>query len=245
MGKYYSSYVYKSSTSATVGTSGATVYRYFWAWTDLNLFYANGVNQGGATVSLKVGNGSWADVTSESNTTQPYGTTYYIKNIRPKNSYEEFDRVENLTWDSTNSYYSYTPTKAGTSMNIYMKYKVYYYDVNPNAGIASFDITYGGTTETKLTDFYRQLNYGTQVVIKNVVAKPGYTYTEYSLSGTLSKDNASTNQNIITTLGAGNGAIALTGVDKTAPTTTAPTATTKTNSITVCNIWWINSKYQV
>ena len=67
----------------------------------------------------------------------------------------------------------------------------YYYDVNPNAGIASFDITYGGTTETKLTDFYRQLDYGTQVTIKNVVAKAGYTYTGYTLSGTLTKINSS------------------------------------------------------
>ena len=109
------------------------MYRYFWAWTDLNVFYARG-SQGGATVSLKVGNGSWTDVTNESNTIQPYGTTYYIKNIRPKNSYEEFDRVENLTWDSTNSYYSYTPTKAGTSMNI-RRYKTYTIGYNLNGGM--------------------------------------------------------------------------------------------------------------
>ena len=40
--KYYSSYVYKSSTSATVGTSGTTVYRYFYIWIDVNILNPSG-----------------------------------------------------------------------------------------------------------------------------------------------------------------------------------------------------------
>ena len=85
----------------------------------------------------------------------------------------------------------------------------YYYDVNPDSGIKSFDITIGGKTSTGLTDYYQKQNYGTEATITNVVAKTGYTYTGYTLGGSMSTLTGSTNANIKTKLGAGNGAIGL------------------------------------
>ena len=86
----------------------------------------------------------------------------------------------------------------------------YYYDVNPDSGIKSFDITVDSKTSSGLTDYYQKLNYGKEATITNVVAKSGYTYTGYSVSGSMSVLTGSTNSNIKTKLGAGNGAIALT-----------------------------------
>ena len=85
----------------------------------------------------------------------------------------------------------------------------YYYDVNPDSGIKSFDITIGGKTSTGLTDYYQKQNYGTEATITNVVAKTGYTYTGYTLGGSMSTLAGSTNSSIKTKLGAGNGAIRL------------------------------------
>ena len=85
----------------------------------------------------------------------------------------------------------------------------YYYDVNPDSGIKSFDITIGGKTSTGLTDYYQKQNYGTEATITNVVAKTGYTYTGYTLGGSMSMLAGSTNSSIKTKLGAGNGAIRL------------------------------------
>ena len=86
----------------------------------------------------------------------------------------------------------------------------YYYDVNPDSGIESFDITIDGKTSTGLTDYYQKHNYGTEATITNVIAKTGYTYTGYKVTGSMTTLTGSTNSNIKTKLGAGNGFIALT-----------------------------------
>ena len=86
----------------------------------------------------------------------------------------------------------------------------YYYDVNPDSGIKSFDITIDGKTSTGLTDYYQKLDYGKEATITNVVAKTGYTYTGYKVNGSMTTLTGSTNSNIKTKLGAGNGVIALT-----------------------------------
>ena len=91
----------------------------------------------------------------------------------------------------------------------------YYYDVNPDSGIKSFDITIDGKTSTGLTDYYQKLNYGKEATITNVVAKTGYTYTGYNTTGSMTILTGSTNSNIKTKLGAGNGYIALTSTAKT------------------------------
>ncbi len=173
--KYYSNYSYRSATSGTVpANNNLVVYRYFYAWTDLNIYYAGGSNQGGATVSLSVNGSNWTDVTNETDTIQPYGTTYYIKNIRPVHSYEEFDRVENLTYNSSAGYYTYTPTAAGTSMSIWMKYKTYSISYNLNGGSASNPTSYNYTSSFTL----------------NNPTRSGYNFTGWSgtgLSGSANK----------------------------------------------------------
>lgn len=85
----------------------------------------------------------------------------------------------------------------------------YYYDVNPDSGIASFDISGAVNSGTGLTDYYTQNPYGQEITITNVKAKTGYTYTGYTLSGSLTALSGSTNTTIKTKLGAGSGAIAL------------------------------------
>ena len=91
----------------------------------------------------------------------------------------------------------------------------YYYDVNPDSGIKSFDITIDGKTSKELKDYNQKHNYGTEATITNVVAKPGYTYTGYNTTGSMTILTGSTNSNIKTKLGAGNGYIALTSTAKT------------------------------
>ncbi|MGN8739529.1 InlB B-repeat-containing protein [Bilifractor sp. HCP3S3_D3] len=169
MYEYYTYYQYNGCSTATVGTSGATVYRYFYAWTDLNIYYANGENQGGATVSFKVGNGNWNDVTNESNTIQPYGTTYYIRNIRPIHAYESFNgSVANITYDSTNQWYTCTPTKAGIGMDLYMSYTSYSIGYTLNGGIVSGNPT--------------SYNYTTAAITLKNPTRTGYTFAGWTES---------------------------------------------------------------
>ena len=85
----------------------------------------------------------------------------------------------------------------------------YYYDVNPDSGVASFDISGAVNSGTGLTDYYTRNPYGQEITITNVKAKTGYTYTGYTLSGSLTALSGSTSATIKTKLGAGNGAIAL------------------------------------
>lgn len=183
IGKYYGSYAYKNSTSAQVTTSGATVYRYFWGWTDLNIFYAGGSTQGGATVSFSVDGGkNFKDVTNEPyesgfSTTMPYGTTYIVKNIRPKNTYEELDKVSNLT-KQTDGSYTYTPTAAGTSMNIYLRYKTYK---------ISYDLR--GGADPKNPSTYR---YDTAAITLKNPTRSGYTFQGWTGS------NGTTRQKTVT-----------------------------------------------
>lgn len=163
-GKYYANYVYKSPTSAKVTTSGATVYRYFWAWTDLNIYYADGSAQNGGTVAFSVDGTNYTDVTNETNTVQPYGTTYYIKNIRPKNSYETLDRAQNLTL--SNGVYTYTPTAAGTTMSIWMKYITYPISYTLNGGSVSGNPT--------------AYNYSTAAITLKNPTRTGYTFAGWT-----------------------------------------------------------------
>ena len=167
--KYYSGYAYKSATSSTVpANSNLVVYRRFHAWTDLNIYYAGGTTQGGATVALSTNNSNYTDVTNESNTVQPYGTTYYIKNIRPKNSYESLDRVVNLTYNNA-GYYYYTPTTGGTAMSIYMKYTAYSISYNLNGGSVSGNPT--------------SYTYATAAFTLKNPTRSGYTFTGWTGTG--------------------------------------------------------------
>ena len=171
LSKYYTYYAYKSATSGTVpNNNNLVVYRYFHGWTNINIYYAGGSTEQGATVSFSNNGSSWSDIVNEvqADVTKPWGTTYYIKNIRPKNTYEEFDRVQNLTWNSA-GYYTYTPTAAGTSMNIYMKYKNYTISYNLNGGSVSGNPT--------------SYNYSTAAFTLKNPTRSGFTFTGWTGTG--------------------------------------------------------------
>lgn len=164
---YYGRYQYESCTSATVETSGTTVYRYFWAWTDINIYNAEGIQDGEtATFSLSTDDGvTWKtglqneETGDVFHTIMPYGTTYLIKDLSPVRSYEKLDYYsDNLKYDNSTGIWTYTPTIAGTEMNFYMKYKNFTVAFDSNGGTGSMDdesITYGTATVLTANEFTR------------------------------------------------------------------------------------------
>ena len=105
-----------------------------------------------------------------------------------------------------------TTTKMPASNTTYYAHwtiNKYYFDVNPSAGISKFDISGVVDSGTNLTDYYKQNDYGTVGTLSNIVVKTGYTYTGYTLSGSLTAETESTNASPKVKLGAANGAIAL------------------------------------
>ena len=207
-------YWYHSSTSSSVGIAGATVYRHYWMYTDLNIMNGRGTQDfRTGTVSISADGTSWVTgVVNESSVTiasshyfstiRSYGTTYYIKDIVPLRSYEELDHVSsNLVYDKDKDWYTYMPTVGGDGMNIYMKYKSYYIDLNGNldglnaAGLARYgtaDFYINGSKISSGNDFYRQYPYGTTYEIKNIKATEGHTYDGVysgSLAGTVGDSN--------------------------------------------------------
>ena len=192
-GKYHTQYKYVGASSDKVpANNNLKVYRYFHAWTNINIYYADRTTEQGATVSFSNDGTTWKDIKNEAadDVTKPWGTTYYIKNIRPVNATEEFDSVSNnLTWDATNGYYKYTPTEANTSMNIYMKYKVYTITLNNQSA------TTAGTDKIYLkynTGYYKEAACTNAITssaaITTVPARTGYTFGGYY------KETAATNQ---------------------------------------------------
>ena len=85
----------------------------------------------------------------------------------------------------------------------------YAYNVKTDSGIASFDINIDGSMLTNQTSYSANKPYKTDGIITNVKAKTGYTYTGYSVSGSLSEISGSTNTRILTTLGNSAGTITL------------------------------------
>ena len=192
LSKYYSYYQYKSSTSATVTTSGATVYRYFWAWNDINVMNPENVQKGDgsvATFSVSYNGGSW--VTGQSNETQasiilPWGATISIKDITMKQTYYS---LNNVTWNgsqaisASNGTYTATVKEAGKVISINMKYNSYTVDVNPkikgtkyNSGQDgyTFNVDIDGTRNaTGVKDWCQSVKYGSKVKV-TPVGKTGY-----------------------------------------------------------------------
>lgn len=193
--KYYERYQYRSSTSATVGTNGATVYRYFWAWNNINVIGPNGSEYTDGTVakfSVSYNGGNW--VTGQSNETQasiilPHGATIKIKDITAQQSYYE---LNNVKWagkaiESSGGIYTATVSTAGQDLNIYMKYKTYAVDVNPKINGTAYNSGKDGFTfkvyvdgslrsgdGNNVKDWYQYISYGSKVkVVANDVS--GYT----------------------------------------------------------------------
>lgn len=175
---YYKGYAYKSATTATVGVSGATVYRYFWMWTNINILDANGAETGNvATFSMSSDGGkTWLTglkneyTHSADDTVKPYGTTYIIKDLVPVHDYEEYDRCTNATY--SNGQWTFTPTVGDpnitkeTGVNIMMKYKTYTLTYNLNGGSVSGNPT--------------SYNYSTASFTLKNPTRTGYTFTGWT-----------------------------------------------------------------
>lgn len=85
-GMYHDGFTYQSATTATVDTSDTTVYRYFWAYPDLNgrldgnrTWHINGFG----TADVYINGTQVANDVSDYYTAYPYGTTYEFKDIKP------------------------------------------------------------------------------------------------------------------------------------------------------------------
>ena len=173
MGKYYSSYVYKSSTSATVGTSGATVYRYFYIWIDVNILNPSGAQDyKSAYFSLSNDGTNWdTNLVNESSKSNnlPYGTVLRIKDLRPYYEYYEYDSCSGCTY--SNGQWTYTAT-APNSMVIKMRYKTYTIGYNLNGGTAT-----GNPTSYK---------YNSATITLNNPARTGYTFIGWTGSNDVS-----------------------------------------------------------
>lgn len=122
--------------------------------------------------------------------------------------------------DKWSDIWKYVDGEQGVSkgtLNLYARWNInkYYFDINPDSGIQSFSISGVIEPGNNLSDYYKQNNYGTIGTITNVKAKPGYTYTGYTLTGSLSAVSGSTNSNIKAMLGVGDGAVALTSKPNT------------------------------
>ena len=194
-------------------TSGVYESGKSWKWTytkNITLYAQWKVNS--YTLTVNPNGGTWNNSTSASTITQNYGTTYTLANpTKPGYTFTGWT----LSGKGSLSGSTYTFADGAGTLTANYSINQYYYDVNPDSGIKSFDITIDGKTSTGLTDYYQKLDYGKEATITNVVAKPGYTYTGYKVTGSMTTLTGSTNSNIKTKLGAGNGYIALTSTAKT------------------------------
>lgn len=147
-GKYYYAYQYAGSTSATVGTSGATAYRYFTSTADINFWEPKGETQTGGTFSVSYDGGkTWT--TGAGNepkyTGFHYGDTVWIKDIKPIEGYDFKSVTLNSQSGSAitpeNGIYKMTVSPTATnglqSININTSYHSYSISYNLNGGSIS------------------------------------------------------------------------------------------------------------
>ena len=86
----------------------------------------------------------------------------------------------------------------------------YNFAVTISEGIESFDISGAeGTPLTGQTSYSYDNLYGTEITITNIKVKEGYTYTGYTLDGSLIEVTGSTNEKVIVKLGSNDGTIKL------------------------------------
>ncbi len=179
-----------------------TVNKYYF---DLN-GYLDGADSGGiegyGTADVYINNKRVCNDCTDLYDQYDYGSTYEIKDIKTTTGH---------TYNGVHSG-SLTGTIGANTVRTSLDFTTskYYFDVNPDSHISTFDISINkGTTLTGQTDYYEQINYGSTAVITNVTPATGYHYTGYSISGNVSTQSGSSNSNIKLQLGAGNGAVAL------------------------------------
>ena len=95
---------------------------------------------------------------------------------------------------------------------IYAKWNINQYTmkVTPSTGIEKFNISDNkGNSETNISSYSKKSDYNTEFTVNNITAKAGYTYSGYTLGGSLTALSGSTNAIIKTKLGAGDGNLTL------------------------------------
>ena len=176
------SYRYHDCTSATVNETGNTlVYRYYYVWVDVNIFSPTGSQDyKSAYFSLSNDNSSWdTNLTNESakSNNRPWGSTLYIKDLRPYYEYYEYDRCTGCTY--ANNQWTYK-VEGPNSMCIYMKYKTFAITLNNQSAT-----TPGTTTiyEKYNTGYYTNNTATTQMTTSangiTVPQRTGYTFGGY------------------------------------------------------------------
>ena len=193
-------YRYHECTQELVGTSGTTVYRYYYVWVDVNILNPSGTQDyKSAYFSLSNDNTNWdTKLTNESSKTNnlPYGTVLYIKDLEPYYEYYEYDSCSGCTY--ADSQWTYTVTGPNT-MVIKMKYKSYNQDLNYivdgtwyysgyNSRI-QVGLKIGGVDKGYVNDFGGSYQYGTAWEIYGAKLD-GVTLTSYQTSGTVGTGNS-------------------------------------------------------
>ena len=184
VGAYYAGYAYKSYTTAVVDdTNTTTVYRYFAAITNINMYDPAGNLQAtgnAGTFTVRYGSNT---VNNASTSTNAYplfsGDRIEISNITPANgmilSSVSAGISANLT--SSNNVYTYTVTTAGDTISIRMAYRVYTITLNPVNNLA----TPGTATiyEKYNTGYYSNSAATTAIDSIATPSYTGYTFKGY------------------------------------------------------------------
>lgn len=124
-------YTFSSKTTFTINTS---IYLPpINIWNDINVYNPSGVQDyksGYFDLYISNTDTTYYDLTNEKETTQPYGTYFQVFNIRPYYDYYELNYVNGYDSIPTTGTYRKTFKAANECLNIYMKYKSYYRDIN-------------------------------------------------------------------------------------------------------------------
>lgn len=172
VGVYYTGYKYDSCTSATVGTSGATVYRYFTA--------------ASYTLTVNPNGGTWNSSTSNSTFTMNYGTTKTIAN--PTRTGYTFSKWNVSGTGSSISGTTFTMGYANTTLTAQWtprtdtKYIVNHYQMNTDGSTYTLKDTENltGTTATSVTPSVKTYTGFTSPSTQTVtIAADGTTVVNY------------------------------------------------------------------
>lgn len=175
-------------------------------WNDVNALNPSGGQDGkSAYFDLYTSeNDRWRyNLTNEDDDmTHKKGTWFQVQNIRPYYDYYELDYVTGHDSTPATGAYRKTFDNPNEILEIRMKYRSYYLDVNGLLdgngvgnikGYGTCDVYIGGNkTASNVTDFYQAFQYGSSYEIKNIVATTGHTYqgvSSGSLTGTIGAGN--------------------------------------------------------
>ena len=156
-GTGYDNYLeYKGCTYKTVGTSGATIERFYYVYTNINIYNPDGIEDyESAKFSISVDGGTtWKyNMTNEEKMYLPYGSTIIIKDFTPYYDYYVLDKYydndnissNHISYNSSTKRYTYTIgqyTTITNKLHFYMKYKTINITFNANGGVVNGSTSY-------------------------------------------------------------------------------------------------------